>query len=321
MSHIRILTVPALMIIVVLFFLSACRSGEQRSADRFSGTIKLSGAWALYPMAVAWAGEYQKLYPEVRIDISAGGAGKGMADALSGMVDIGMVSREIYPVEIEKGAVYVPVAKDAVVCVINAKHPLAAYLREHGATREALQNVWMKKEPHSGAIFEVDFSNVVLNVYTRSDAAGAPETWALFLGGHQEDLNGTGVYGDPGVVEAVRQDSAGIGYCNLNFAYDADSGEMIKGIIAVPIDCNGNGKVDPNEQIATKAQIIASITAAVYPSPPARDLYFVTRQEFKGAAAGFTRWVLTDGQKMLGSVGYINPSAEQIVEAVKLVTE
>ena len=37
-----------------------------------------------------------------------------MADALANAVDIGMVSREIYPVEEEKGAFWVPVAKDAV---------------------------------------------------------------------------------------------------------------------------------------------------------------------------------------------------------------
>lgn len=69
----------------------------------------------MYPMVVKWAEEFQKVYPKVRIDVSAGGAGKGMSDVLSGMVDIGNVSRDIYSAEIEKGAFWVPVTKDAVV--------------------------------------------------------------------------------------------------------------------------------------------------------------------------------------------------------------
>ena len=67
------------------------------------GTVRISGAWALYPMMVKWGEEFRKTYPNIRIDISAGGAGKGIADALAGMVDIGMVSRDIRPEEIKPG--------------------------------------------------------------------------------------------------------------------------------------------------------------------------------------------------------------------------
>lgn len=307
--------------LLLSFLFSGCGLETMPPAADTPGSIKLSGAWALYPMAVVWADEYRKTHPDIRIDISAGGAGKGMADALSGMVDIGMVSREIYPQENEKGAVYVPVAKDAVVCIIHAQHRLASYLREHGATREMLAALWCENGPRNGSICDPALSNEVLHVYTRSDAAGAPETWAVFLGGHQEDLSGTGVYGDPGIVEAVRRDPAGIGYCNLNFAYDAESGKMLDGIITVPIDSNGNRAVDADEQIATKAQIITAISGKAYPSPPARDLYFVTRTRFEGAAAEFTQWVLTEGQAMLDRVGYISPTDEQLSAAIEQVTK
>ena len=51
-------------------------------------------------MMTRWAEEFQKTYPQVQFDISAGGAGKGMTDALSGAVDIGMVSRTVKDEEI-----------------------------------------------------------------------------------------------------------------------------------------------------------------------------------------------------------------------------
>ena len=113
-------------VIIVLFFSILCVSlfyaSPITAADPtqgMKGTVRISGAWALYPMMVKWGEEFRKTYPNMRIDISAGGAGKGIADALAGMVDIGMVSRDIRPEEIKPGTTYVPVVKDAVFPTIN----------------------------------------------------------------------------------------------------------------------------------------------------------------------------------------------------------
>ena len=70
-----------------------------------------------------------------------------------------------------------------------------------------------------------------ISVYTRSDSCGAAETWAQYLGKkNQEDLKGVGVYGDPGLAEAVRKDLLGIGYNNLGFAYDFKAGLPLEGL-------------------------------------------------------------------------------------------
>src|SRR3982751_1835524 len=65
--------------------------------------LSLSGAFALFPLAQKWAEEYSKTHPDVKFNIQAGGAGKGLLDALSGAVDVGMFSREITEEEIRKG--------------------------------------------------------------------------------------------------------------------------------------------------------------------------------------------------------------------------
>ncbi len=43
-------------------------------------------------------------------------------------------------------------------------------------------------------------------MYTRSDAAGAAETWAKYFGKKQEDIQGVAVFGDPGLALAVKKD-------------------------------------------------------------------------------------------------------------------
>jgi len=149
----------------------------------------------------------------------------------------------------------------------------------------------------------------------------AAETWAKYLGGTQEDLKDIAVYGDPGLAEAVRADPLGIGFNNLNYAYDASTGVPVAGLQVVPIDVNENGQVDPEEDLSTKSRAIEAIITGVYPSPPARDLYLMTKDSFRSPTEEFVRWILTDGQQYVEEVGYIKLADSQIQEALRKIGE
>ena len=289
-------------------------AGLPSARGELSGSLSLSGAWALYPMALRWAEEFQKIHPGVRIDVQAGGAGKGIADALAGVVDIGMVSREINLAETAKGALAVAVAKDAVVPTISRRNPLLAVILRRGLKKEELAGIWVTKAVTSWSALTGSAGNVAIRVYTRSDACGAAETWAAYLGKRQEDLAGVGVYGDPGVAEAVRRDPLGIGYNNVNFAYDPKTKRPVDGLEICPIDLDGNGALDPSESFyATRDDLIRAIAANVYPSPPARDLYFVLKGKPRNALLqAFVLWVLGDGQKSVSEMGYLPVGPDRI---------
>jgi len=261
-----------------------------------------------------WGEEYHRLHPEVTFDISAGGAGKGMADVLSGAVDIGMVSRPVFDAESEKGAFWVAVAKDAVVATANAQNPVLEQLLKRGITRNVGEGIWVIGEITTwGQVVGSDAGDEI-HVYTRADACGAAQTWAQYLGDYaQEDLQGIAVQADPGVAEAVSQDVLAIGYNNLNFAYDADTGKPVEGVQVIPLDLDENGQVDPGERFyETKADLMQAIAEERYPSPPSRALNLVTRGKPDGAVKAFLEWVLTDGQQYLEEVGYIHLSQEQL---------
>ncbi|MGB3903876.1 MAG: PstS family phosphate ABC transporter substrate-binding protein [Anaerolineae bacterium] len=311
-----------LLALVLMLGVPACRPGGAPSQQtpgvesELQGTVRVSGAWALYPMMVRWGEEFQKIHPRVRLDISAGGAGKGMADALARLVDIGMVSREVRPEEIEQGAYFVPVAKDAVFPTTNESNPAWEVLGEQGIQRQTFIDLWINGNTLTWGEIAGTESNDVVNVYTRSDACGAAETWAKYLGGAQEDLAGIGVYGDPGLAQAVKTDSLGMGYNNLNYAYDATTGLPVVGLRVIPIDVNEDGEVGPEENLSTKTRAIEAIGSGVYPSPPARDLYLVTQGGFQGLAEEFVRWILTEGQQYAEEVGYISLTDAQLREAL-----
>lgn len=313
--------ISAMLLAAIALGAASCGGSRRAKEGELSGEISLSGAFALYPVAVQWVEEFQTLHPGVRVDISAGGAGKGMTDALAGVVDFGMVSREIYPPETEKGAVGFAVAKDAVAPTINAANPKLKELLAHGLTREAAIKIWITGEAKTwGDVLGTD-DQTPLHAYTRSDACGAAETWALWLGKKQEDLQGTAVFGDPGVAAAVQKDIYGIGLNNIGYAYDNDTHLPNDGILVLPIDADANGTITPDEQFYdTKDQLVAAIAEDKYPSPPARDLYLVTKGvPTDPVVVAFLRYVLAEGQAKNEPAGYIAMSDEKIARSLALL--
>lgn len=303
-----------------LFILSLFSFGRtpQKPLD---GTISISGAWALYPMVLKWAEEFKKLRPGIKIDIQAGGAGKGMTDVLAGMADLGMVSRDVNPEELKKGAFPIAVTRDAVVATASEKNPLSPEIREKGITRQQFIDIWITGKITSWGQVIGRQDKLTVHIYTRSDACGAADTWAVFLGKKQEDLGGIGVYGDPGLADAVARDPLGIGYNNVNFAYDAKTLKPVAGIVIIPIDIDGNGKIEgPENCYATRDDITAAIAKNIYPSPPARDLYLVAKGKPASTfAVEFMRWILTEGQKFVPETGYIRLSAEKLKEGLEKI--
>jgi len=306
------------LILIIPFILNLFTS-SLTAQEQIKGTISLSGAWALYPMAVKWAEEFRKTNPGVRIDISAGGAGKGITDALTNMVDIGMVSREIYPEEMKKGAYPIAVTKDAVVAVVNASNPALEAIMSKGLKREAGNNIWITGMYKTWSQAFGSKGSAPIHTYTRSDACGAAEVWAKYYGKKQEDLLGSGVYGDPGLALAVKKDPLGIGYNNIGYAYDSKTKKQIAGIRVVPLDINGDGRITPDENFYDSMdQLINAIADGKFPSPPARELYLVTNgKPQKEVVKKFLAWILTDGQKFVNEAGYITLSKESISKEIK----
>jgi phosphate transport system substrate-binding protein len=318
----------AVTLALLLIFAAGC-GGRQKGSDSqvdesgLKGGISISGAFAIYPITVVWAEEFMKLHPGVRIDISAGGAGKGMADALSGMVDLGMFSREVSIEEQAKGAWWIALTKDAVLPTINADNPFLKELKKKGVSRDNFIKVFITGEITS---WEQLFGNAPatkINVYTRSDACGAAAMWGKYLGKNQEDLIGVGVFGDPGIADAVKNDENGLGYNNVIYVYDIKSRKKYEGLEVIPVDLNENGKIDNDEDLYDSLDdIMNAIKTGKYPSPPARDLYFVSKgKPEKEAVIEFIKWILTEGQNYVKDAGYVQLAEDKINSELKKITD
>ncbi len=299
--------IPAVLVLLLLVVGGAVSRGRAQQPAVPGGTLSISGAWAIYPLAVKWSEAFQQRHPNVKFNISAGGAGKGMTDALSGAVDIGMVSRELDKAETAKGAFPIFIAKDAVFATVSVKNPALLQLLARGITRKTFENIFITQQITTWKQ-AVGGVNAPIHLYTRADACGAASAWAATLGKYKQDhLKGTGVYGDPGVLEAVRRDPLGLGYNNLGFVFTGE--RLTNGIAIVPIDANGNGKVTPEERIDSRSKAYQEIASGRYPG--ARREYFVTKGHPQALARAFIEYALSaDGTKVLNAVGGYVPLSQ-----------
>lgn len=312
-----ILYICVLFIELTVFLNISCsNSGNNSSSNNeLSGSISISGAFALYPLTSKWAEEFCKIHPNVRIDISAGGAGKGMVDVLSEVVELAMFSREVSNEEISQGAWFIAVARDAVLPTINTENPVKQKLMESGLTRKQFQDIFINNRISTWEQATGIHCINKINVYTRSDACGAAEMWAKYLSANQENLNGVGVYGDPGMASAVKSDPYAIGYNNVIYAYDVNTKKTFDGIDIIPLDINSDGMIDSTENFYSNLDLVMSaIRDRKYPSPPARDLFLVSKGKPENPLViAFLKWILSDGQNFVNEAGYVKLTDNQLI--------
>jgi phosphate transport system substrate-binding protein len=214
----------------------------------------------------------------------------------------------------------VGVTKDAGFPTVNAKNPVLAQLLEQGIKKEIFEGIYITGEiTNWGQVIGDPTVTDEIHVYTRSDACGAAEVWAKYMGKKQEDLLGVGIFGDPGLLEAVAQDPLGIGFNNLNYAYDMDSGLPVAGTSTVPIDSNANDQADADELLETKQEAVDSVATGKYPSPPARILNLVTKGKPEGLVQDFIEWIITDGQQFVDEAGYVQLTQDQLDESLQKI--
>jgi len=316
----QIVCLASVMALISILF-TACGSTapvSSSSNNTLSGTISVSGAFALYPMMTVWAEEFTRLHPNVQFDVQGGGAGKGMTDTIAGAVDIGMISRDIKAEEEAQGIFWVSVTKDAVFPIISAENPVGDQIFSKGISQETFNKIYITGEITTwGEVIGDPSITDEIHVFTRSDAAGAAEQWAKYSGGKaQEDLQGIGVNGEPSMVETVLRDPLGIGYGNLNSIFDLDNGAIVPGLLIPPLDINANGKADPEEVYIAKNDAFGAVANGTYPSPPARFENLATKGKPTGVTLAFIEWIITDGQQYLEAAGYVPLTPEQQAESL-----
>lgn len=274
--------------------------------------ISISCEWANYPLIAGWAAAYGAQHPEIEFDVSAGDACQGAGDVSVGGADIGLVSSQYLAQAAVHGLFTVPAAQDAALLMVNCRNPILKELDVNGFSRETLHDIFLDADLTSWEELSAGmWADVPIHVYTRADTCSTAAALAAYLGGSQQELTGFGVYGDPGLLEAIASDPLGIGYVTLDTIHSLEGGLPKSGVQVVPLDMDADGHIDPQERLQDESEIESAIMQGNFPAPPAWGLYLVVASKPTGRTEQFLRWILTEGQAVAAESGYVALSQAQ----------
>ena len=284
----KIQMIIVIIIVIVIGTIGASALGGNGSIEK----LKISGSTTVRPLARTWRNNYMEEHTGVRISVSGGGSGQGVADLLEGRSEIGMSSSESL-IDLENELVKHVVAWDGIMVIINKNFPEHDTLMEKGISKDTLQKIYNGKITNWKEVPNVNVDHQ-LNNYTRSEASGTAETFAGFLGMTQGELDGAGQTGNSGVKQAVEQDKFSLAYIGAAYAFTGSIDE-------VPVDGNNDGEVQESEIIEDYNDLKSDV--ADYPIK--RGLYFATKGEPTGFTREFLEWCENQGQKYVPNIGYV----------------
>jgi len=215
-----------LLALILLVALTGCAAsnGGNSSGGTGSGAnayIQNKGSDTVVNLALAWAEKYQDVHPEVRISVTGGGSGTGIAALIEGTVDIANASRAIKDEEREEAAangieaVEHVIARDAIAVIVHPDNPVneLSLLEISGIFRGEINNwsevggedrpiVRVSRETNSGT--HVYFLEAVIRL-------GSSEDESIF------SADTLLLPSSEGIIAEVRDNPNAIGYDGLGY--------------------------------------------------------------------------------------------------------
>ena len=97
---------------------------EAFESNGASGSVTVSGSSSVSPLMQKLIEGYNTVNPNVDIELQTSDSTTGMTDAINGMSDIGMASRELKQEELDAGLVNTVIATDGIAIIVNNESPI-----------------------------------------------------------------------------------------------------------------------------------------------------------------------------------------------------
>lgn len=293
-SHLVSYLLTILLLASLAWPLAACgprKPAANGNAPEAAKTIENKGSDTLVNLALAWAEAYMKLQPEVRISVTGGGSGTGIAAMINGTVDIANASRAMKPEEIAAAEangitpVEFAVARDAIAVVVHPSNPVGRLTLQQISDiytgnitnwsqvgGEDRPIVLLSRESNSGT-YVYFLENVIRLGDSESGLLFSPDTLLM--------------PSSEGISTEVRQNPNAIGYDGLGYVTSDQK------MLAVARD-------------ATGPYVLPSVDTVNDGSYPiSRPLYMYTAGEPTGEEKAYLDWILSEGQAQVSQLGFV----------------
>jgi len=284
-------------------------------------SLKVLSTPDLYNLSVKWATEYNKLYPGKNIKVINISDAK-MAGSLIEKGNLGFVSNEYYARVNSESLWKVIVGRDVIVPVINSKNPYLNEISQQGVSPEALVSFLKSKESRNWGTLLKNNQNTPVHYYFINNES-VSKGLAVFLKTDPAKLEGIKVEAGENMIAAIQKDPLAIGFCKMVNILDFNRQTLAENIQLLPLDRNGNGKIDYNEKIYDDFNAFSrGIWIGKYPKALFSNIYTISLNPPKNETEiAFMKWVLTDGQQFLYNNGYTDLLASERLSTVDRLYE
>lgn len=278
----------------LLISLSACGpdSASETASDSQAKYIENKGSDTIVNLALAWAERYQAEHTDVRISVTGGGSGTGIASLINKTVDIANASRKIKQEEIDEAQtngvnpVEYIVARDAIAVIVHPENPV------NELTLQQISDIYSGKFNNWQEVGGEDRPIVRLSRETNSGTHVYFLETVLRLGDSENktffSTDTLLLPSSEGIIAEVRQNPNAIGYDGLGYVPDD-----LKTIAIAKED--GGSYVLPS---------IPTVNDKSYPI--ARDLYMYTNGEATGVIKEYLDWILSsEAQEIVAELGFV----------------
>ena len=296
-KHKSIITI-LLTILLSIIIISCSDKKEGNKASNNSpeaDLLEVKGSDTMVNIAQILAERYTKENPNVKIAVTGGGSGTGIAALINGKCSIANSSRDIKDKEVQDAKankvepVCVYIGIDAISIILNPSNKISKF------SMEFLEKIF-KGEVTNWK--EIGGDDLPITLYGRQSNSG---TYVFFqehvLKNKDYSQNMKKMNGNAQILEAIKTDKAGIGYIGLGYVKNA-SGIKI-------------ADVSKNSESAFISPLdIEAVKNASYSL--SRPLQQYINGKPKGKIRDFLSYILSDkGQKIIEEEGFISIGTKQ----------
>ena len=293
MTRLSLLKTYGLAMFASIILLVGCGKRDGGGTGQ-STNIQNKGSDTMLQLAQAWSELYAKENPDVRVAVSGGGSGTGIAGIINGVVDIANCSRAIKAGEMEKVKTEHGVEAKQYIMGLDC---LAVYVHKDNPLNEITIDQLGQIFGENGAItkwsqlgIEVPGGKDEIVRLSRQSNSG---TYVYFKEtvipeGKSFKPGSLDMHGSKEVVELTEKTPAAIGYSGMGYATDE-----VKMLLVAKKD--GAKAFAPNNENALSGDY-----------PIARPLFMYTLGDPKPHVKAYLDWCLSPaGQKVVGATGYV----------------
>ena len=281
------------LLALVIMSVSCSSASSSQTSQQATAYIENKGSDTIVNLALAWAEYYQIDYPDVRISVTGGGSGTGIAALINGTVDLANASRQIKKEEIEDAQsngidpVEFVIARDAIAVIVNPENPVKEL------TLQQISDIYSGKITNWSEVGGEDRPIVRLSRETNSGThVYFLETVLRLSNKENKTLFSRDTLLLPsseGIIAEVRQNPNALGYDGLGY--------VPPDLKMIAIAKEAGGKyVLPS---------VETVNDATYPI--ARDLYMYTAGEPTGTVKIYLDWIITsdEAQGIVRELGFV----------------